>query len=608
MILRRNYLLFTFTCFSFQFCMAQLEINAQNDFEQIRFDAHIKILTTANNVSANEVIKYPLTDWKSNNVFYGFSESYYWLKFSLINTTPTTRELYLVIDNPHLNFVDFYEIRMGEPQIKYQSGVYRPFDVRPVDSEKIVFPIILKSNVSHSYYVKIDKRNTSISFPTYLMDKATFIKSNNKKNLINGLLFGCFLLVILYSILSFFYLRKWLYLWYCIYVCLSLFYLLVSMGYGFQYIYPNAVVFASYARILSMIIAIIFFIKFSQSLLNTKLYAMKVHRLMNMIILVAILLVIGNFVAPNFYNVHRYSVINFVYLWVFVFQLSCALALIYTYKKQKAKVILYVLAFGILFLTAILGVLFEYGWFPKLQFYIYPVTFGFLFEIFILSIVLLKEMRTVYQEKIDLSIKIAEKNQEISKAYIKGAEIEKLRISADLHDDIGSQLANFIRQEAYNNTLTEASSAKLKEVIDAIRRISHRLSPNKGHLFSFREQIKNLIDETFIDGKIVCEFQFLASNLELNDDQKLNIYRILQELLNNIIKHSKATDVDFQLLDVDGYLVVTMEDNGVGFDYKSKSHGIGLANIKRRVDYLQGTIEVDSVPNKGTFIIFSIPL
>jgi signal transduction histidine kinase len=107
---------------------------------------------------------------------------------------------------------------------------------------------------------------------------------------------------------------------------------------------------------------------------------------------------------------------------------------------------------------------------------------------------------------------------------------------------------------------------------------------------------------------MVCEFQFLAINLKLQDDQKLNLYRILQELLNNIVKHSDATHVDLQLLDVDDFLVVTLEDNGIGFDSKSKSNGLGLINIERRIEFLKGTIELSSVVHKGTFIVLSIPL
>ncbi|MDP5081975.1 MAG: ATP-binding protein [Winogradskyella sp.] len=604
----KTYVLYIVAYFSFQLSFAQLQFNVQENFNQVEFDSHIEVLTTVNDISADQIINRPLTDWKANEVFYGFSESFYWLRFTLNNSSSTDKELYFVIDNPHLNFVDLYELNGTNLQLKYQSGLYRPFDIRPVASENIVFPIRIESNIAKTYYVKIDKRNTSVSFPSYLMHKASFIKSSNKRNLISGLLYGCFVIVILYSFLSYVYLRKLLYLWYSIYVSLSLFYLLASMGYGFQYIYPKAIVFASYARIVSMILAIVFFIKFSQALLQTKKYSFKVHRLMDAIILSGLLLIIGYMIVPNFYNAHRNTIINFVYVWVFAFQLSCVLALISTYRKQKTKVILYILAFSSLFVAAIIGILFDYGWFPKLQFYISPLTIGFLLEILILSIVLLKEMRSIYKEKLDLSIKIAKKSQEVSRAYIKGVEIEKVRISAELHDDIGSQLANFIRHETHNKTLNEKSSEKLQEIINALRRISHRLSPNKGHLFSFREQIENLIEETFVDGTMVCDFQFLASNIELQEDQKMNVYRILQELLNNIVKHSKATLVDLQLVDVDEFLVVTVEDNGIGFDLKSNTKGVGLANINRRVDFLNGRFEVSSVINKGTFIVLSIPL
>jgi len=94
----------------------------------------------------------------------------------------------------------------------------------------------------------------------------------------------------------------------------------------------------------------------------------------------------------------------------------------------------------------------------------------------------------------------------------------------------------------------------------------------------------------------------------LNEKQRLNMYRILQEFLHNIIKHANATEVEIQLMNLENELTLTIEDNGVGFDVAGKNNGLGLENIQRRMDYLNGNMEISSVVNQGTFIVLSVPI
>ena len=102
--------------------------------------------------------------------------------------------------------------------------------------------------------------------------------------------------------------------------------------------------------------------------------------------------------------------------------------------------------------------------------------------------------------------------------------------------------------------------------------------------------------------RIVEDFCFL------NDSQKLNIYRIIQEFLQNAIKHSQATSIEIELNKLDDNLILTIEDNGVGFNVKEKKNGLGLINIQRRVDYLNWKIDISSILKKGTFILISFPI
>ncbi|MBK9570320.1 MAG: hypothetical protein IPO53_10700 [Chitinophagaceae bacterium] len=91
----------------------------------------------------------------------------------------------------------------------------------------------------------------------------------------------------------------------------------------------------------------------------------------------------------------------------------------------------------------------------------------------------------------------------------------------------------------------------------------------------------------------------------------MSLYRIVLELINNIVKHAQAKKVTVQLIKYPDYINLSVEDNGRGFDYEHallEKKGIGLGNILSRVDYLKGIMNVDSIPGRGTSVIIEIPL
>src|SRR5262249_39054924 len=94
-------------------------------------------------------------------------------------------------------------------------------------------------------------------------------------------------------------------------------------------------------------------------------------------------------------------------------------------------------------------------------------------------------------------------------------------------------------------------------------------------------------------------------------DAEISIYRIAQESLNNVVKHSHASTARFQVRKDDGLLLMTLEDNGVGFDYETvmnrSSSGFGLANLRERVRLLGGTLKIETSPGKGTRLVVDIP-
>jgi signal transduction histidine kinase len=97
---------------------------------------------------------------------------------------------------------------------------------------------------------------------------------------------------------------------------------------------------------------------------------------------------------------------------------------------------------------------------------------------------------------------------------------------------------------------------------------------------------------------------------DLTDVQKINIYRIIQEAINNTIKHAQATQIKVTIRQVEGELLLDIDDDGKGFNLREKDmpKGIGLKNINSRVSYLNGKIIIDSTPDQGTHFHISIPL
>ena len=94
----------------------------------------------------------------------------------------------------------------------------------------------------------------------------------------------------------------------------------------------------------------------------------------------------------------------------------------------------------------------------------------------------------------------------------------------------------------------------------------------------------------------------------LSNEAKLHVYRIIQELLNNALKHANATEIDVQVNKMDGHLFIMVEDNGQGFDHTNAKEGLGLGNLKSRVNVLRGEMEIDSSKDRGTSITVHIPI
>ena len=143
---------------------------------------------------------------------------------------------------------------------------------------------------------------------------------------------------------------------------------------------------------------------------------------------------------------------------------------------------------------------------------------------------------------------------------------------------------------------------QLDQSIAELRRVSHNMMPEALIKYGLKEAVENYCENLNMSGKIKVQLQTYGMDARMEQSAEIVIYRIIQELLNNVIKHAEAGTVLIQLARQDDRFNLTVEDDGKGFNVSEERHGAGLANIKARVDYLNGTMDVVSAKGEGTSV------
>jgi PAS domain S-box-containing protein len=206
----------------------------------------------------------------------------------------------------------------------------------------------------------------------------------------------------------------------------------------------------------------------------------------------------------------------------------------------------------------------------------------------------------------------------ITRAIIKTQEDERYEIGAELHDNVcqilaSSQLSLDMLKEGIpesSKKWVNKSQHFIKLALEEIRNLSHRLAPsifgNNNLEEIFSELLLNIDFENQFSTNLIIDFDELK--YKLSEDLQLNLYRIVQEQLRNIIRHSKANAIQIKMYVDRKFLKLEISDNGIGLDESKIKKGIGLANIKRRIELFNGEIQIISAINEGCNLVAIIPL
>ncbi len=218
------------------------------------------------------------------------------------------------------------------------------------------------------------------------------------------------------------------------------------------------------------------------------------------------------------------------------------------------------------------------------------------------------------QRRIQQQLVAIQKEQEVRtlESLIAGEEKERLRIAKELHDGVNGDLSAIKFKLSsllkMNNEVINEAVTMIDNSCKQVRAISHNLVPPSLKDFSLIEALSNYCENMNSIHKPEISFQTIGDPIDLNKKVEVNMFRIVQELITNAIKHAQATTIEAQISNRNNTILITVEDNGKGYEPNSEKRlGIGLENIKSRVAYLNANFEVVT-NNTGTYNTVEVDL
>lgn len=231
----------------------------------------------------------------------------------------------------------------------------------------------------------------------------------------------------------------------------------------------------------------------------------------------------------------------------------------------------------------------------------------------IIAFVVVYRQRILTKE-IELKNKEAQHQRNLLLATLATQEAEQTRIAKDLHDDLGALLSTVKQRVIHYENQGEMSSeisgdmkGMLNTGLESVRRIVNDLLPPVLRDFGLKAALENLFDGIARSAPFQLHFDSDWSGERLDREIELPVYRIVQELMNNALKHARAKNIWVHLLVTNEILILEYRDDGVGFEPKTQQRNLGFKNFENRTQALNGTFEYKSRPGEGLQAFFEIP-
>ncbi len=561
----------------------------------------------------------------------GIASKNYWFHFVLTNDGKQQRDVLIDIANPRINHLLLFE-KGKALQLKGSTGDFIPFAYRPFQHKNFIFSSNFLPGETKDFYLFVNQVGHVLNLPIEIYHTDDFDRINSRNYFTDGITYGILLFMALLTLVFFISTLHTLYLYYSLYIFVSIAWLLSYFGLGFQYIWPNYPEFSTIGAPCFASLNLLLNIQICMVLLRVKENSRRLNMIGNVIKSIMFMFALFPFIINL--NEHGYA-LNNGYLVAFLSSILLSVFyivyIIILYASSGSFNARFYLLANVLKVPSLINLaLFEFGVTPGIHNLEGFMQSGLLVEIAILTFAISKRY-TLFKFR-------------TFQRVIKAEEDQRQNFSKELHDGISNSLTSIRFQLQHMMSQVRNTGyieEKLKEVCDNIgmvqveaRNISHNLMPNYLRTNSFIDIIRLYLQGLQLnheasrqEGKSLPLFHFSTNkdHVQMPDDTKLHLFRVMQEVISNITKHSKATEVDIVITVKKSEMIIVVSDNGIGLNVEEKKNGKGngLSNIFSRIQLINGKVEFmdtitpsamaageydDETLNKGTTVVIRVPL
>jgi signal transduction histidine kinase len=509
---------------------------------------------------------------------FGFTDSAYWVRFQVRNEASSDMDWMLLYDSAAF-YVDYYlPAAEGEAYEAIHTGSALPFDTRDVPVEEFVFHLPIAPQESQTVYMRFASEGTLI-LALEVLSEDLFLKQATLQRAINGILYGVLFILAVYNLVLFFNLRDATYLYYVLFFSTMLIGMMAVDGSAARYLWPNQGPFAAVAARFFLVLSFNFGLLFTISFLQTKENVPLLNAIM-----VTLVILIFVFLGLQFIWFRETAVIH-VSLLV-VGGVSMLLAGLVVWRKGYRPARYFLIGWSVVLVGFIILLLTLVGVIPVNDVGETSIRIGLIALALVLSAGLAERINVYRQEK----------DTAVAK--------ERNRLARDLHDSVTQSLYS---ASLLAEVLPEIRQRDPEEADDGLQELRHL---TRGALAEMRTMLLELRPETVVKtplGNLLEQLvEALTSRMEIEVQtdiqpvpvlppaEHINIYRVAQEALNNVIKHSEASHLLVSLLPTPaftkpsiigwrGQLELRVQDDGIGFDDKKlPANSLGLGIMRER--------------------------
>lgn len=545
----------------------------------------------------------------------GIADRCYWFHFNVAGTG--SEKLLLEIENARINKMELFAVTNNQITSLGKSGDFYPFAQRDIKNKNFLYR--LPENPTSDYFLFVNQIGSTFVLPVRLIAEDDFYANNDSSLFASGWVFGILVFVALMSLLYFIASRYSLYFYYSAYIITAVIWFFSYFGMGYAYIWGQYPGLNTAMAPAAASVNILLNLQICQSLLKLSTSHPTLHRFFQWCKL--LLGVIAVFPFVFILNNYGYAVNN-AYLIVFLSTILVSMFLlcraVFGSLKRSTVARLYFTASILKALSIINLALIEFGILSPVAGMEAILQTGILVEILLLTYAL---ARRYTNYKLNTFSKVIEAHEK-----------ERATISREIHDSISNSLTgihyaldDLLQDEKQlsepGKQLLKRLSAEMRKLHTEARNISHNVMPEYIEKRTISETIERYLTDiqtkrSDAENPVAIQFRATNQSVPFAKEVKLNLFRIVQEMVTNILKHANASEALIEFDFRKNKLVITATDNGRGITNAADMKGMGIKNIKSRVELLRGEVSFASNSEKtervekipvGTRIEIKIP-